>query len=107
MLGFLHPCLLLQLAADDRHGYELLQGLDSFMEDGRGYDPSVIYRILREMESTGLVSSYEGEESLGPRRRMYRLTAEGKNQLALWVEDLKRSREEIDLLLTAYKRQFE
>ncbi|THB71569.1 MAG: hypothetical protein D6B25_18280, partial [Desulfobulbaceae bacterium] len=27
-LGFLQPCLLLQLLQEDMHGYELLQGLD-------------------------------------------------------------------------------
>lgn len=101
-LGFLQPCLLLQLHKEDMHGYELLQGLDHFMDDGREYDPSIIYRRLREMETKGFVSSYEGENSRGPRRRMYRLTAEGRQQLTLWVEDLVRSRQEIDRLLTAY-----
>ena len=105
MLGFLQPCLLLQLTNDDRHGYDLLQGLDEFMEDGRDYDPSIIYRLLKEMESKGLVRSYEGEESRGPRRKMYHLTTEGRDQLTHWVEDLKRSRNEIDLLLAAYELQ--
>ena len=101
-LGFLQPCLLLQLLQEDMHGYELLQGLDSFMEDGCEYDPSIIYRMLREMEANGFVSSYEGEDSRGPRRRMYTLTAEGKQQLSRWVEDLARSKQEIDRLLAAY-----
>ena len=105
MLGFLQPCLLLQLIGEDRHGYDLLQGLDEFMEDGLDYDPSVIYRLLKEMESKALVRSYEGEESRGPRRKMYNLTTAGRNQLDSWVEDLKRSRNEIDLLLEAYERQ--
>lgn len=105
MLGFLHPCILLQLYEQDKHGYELLQGLDEFMEDGGEYDPSVIYRLMKDMEENGYVSSYEGDVSRGPRRKMYKMTEEGRSQLEYWIRDLERSRKEIELLLDAYKRR--
>jgi DNA-binding PadR family transcriptional regulator len=57
------------------------------------------------MEEDGLVVSYEGAFSHDPKRRMYSLTNEGKQQLSLWVEDLKRSRDEIDHLLAIYTKQ--
>ncbi len=101
MLGFLQPCLLFQLSQGDKHGYELFQGLGKFMIDGQDYDPSRIYRILRDMEAQGVVTSYEGEASRGPKRRMYRLTSDGREQFASWLEDLVRSRNEIDRLLAA------
>ena len=104
MLGFLQPCILLQLHEDDKHGYELLQGLESYMHDGADYDPSMIYRLMRELANHGFVDSYEGEVSLGPRRKKYRLTADSEAQLKSWVEDLKRSKQEIELLLSAYKK---
>ncbi len=99
MLGFLQPCLLFQLSREDRHGYELFQGLEEFMTDAQDYDSSRIYRILRNMEAQGFVVSYDGEASRGPKRRMYRLTPDGREQLALWIEDLVCSRDEIDRLL--------
>ncbi len=71
------------------------------MADAKDYDPSRIYRILRDMETQGFVVSYDGEASRGPKRRMYRLTPDGRKQLALWIEDLVRSRDEIDRLLAA------
>ncbi len=104
MMGFLQPCLLLMLHREDAHGYSLLNGLDEFGLNPEAYDPSMIYRALREMEATGWVTSYEGEESRGPQRRVYRLTGEGRRHLALWVEDLRRAKGEIDLLLAAYER---
>lgn len=104
MLGFLQPCILIQLCEADKHGYDLLQGLEKYMHDGADYDPSMIYRLMREMETNGYVDSYEGEVSRGPRRKMYRLTADGEAQLKSWVDDLERSKQEIEMLLSAYKK---
>lgn len=106
MLGFLQPCIFLQLNDQDKHGYELLQGLSEFIDDAEEYDPSMIYRLMKEMELNGFVNSYEGDTSRGPKRKMYRLTEEGRLQLERWVLDLKRSREEIDRLLAEYDKQF-
>jgi len=103
--GFLQPIFLLRLYGQDRHGYDLLQGLQEFVSDAESYDPSIIYRIMREMEGNGWVTSYDGTVSRGPRRRMYSLTGEGKKQLAQWMNDLQRTKDEINHLLTAYRQQ--
>ena len=103
--GFLQPIFLLQLYGQDRHGYDLLQGLQEFVSDADTYDPSIIYRIMREMEGSGWVESYEGTVSRGPRRRMYHLTLEGKRQLARWMEDLQKTKDEINNLLAVYRQQ--
>lgn len=104
MMGFLQPCLLLMLHRRDAHGYNLLNGLDEFGLDPEAHDPSIVYRALREMEEMGWVESYEGEQSRGPQRRVYRLTEDGEHHLDVWVEDLQRAKREIELLLKAYKR---
>jgi DNA-binding PadR family transcriptional regulator len=104
MMGFLQPCLLLMLHRGDAHGYNLLNGLSEFGLNPEAHDPSMIYRALREMEQAGWVTSYEGEESLGPQRRVYRLTEEGQGHLDTWVEDLRRAKREIELLIEAYER---
>ncbi|MBL4902075.1 MAG: helix-turn-helix transcriptional regulator [Desulfocapsa sp.] len=103
--GFLQPIFLLRLYGQDRHGYDLLQGLQEFVSDAESYDPSIIYRIMRNMEGSGWVTSYDGTVSRGPRRRMYSLTEEGKKQLAQWMSDLQRTKDEINHLLTAYRQQ--
>jgi PadR family transcriptional regulator PadR len=104
MMGFLQPCLLLMLHRGDAHGYNLLNGLDEFGLDPEAHDPSKIYRALREMDMAGWVTSYEGEESRGPQRRVYHLTEEGRHHLDVWIEDLRSGKREIELLLAAYER---
>jgi len=103
MMGFLQPCILVQLSRQDFHGYELLKGLQDFVDDAAEYDPSIIYRLMREMEDSGYVSSYEGDVSSGPRRKMYTITEDGTTVLKEWLIDLQRSRDEIDRLLQHYE----
>ncbi len=99
MVSFLQPCLLTLLAREPAHGYNLLQGLAEFGFETEGLDPSLVYRALRDMEEQGLVQSNWDEESLGPQRRVYALTGDGEDALATWVQDLERTRGEIDRLL--------
>ncbi len=92
-MGFLRPGLLTLLRRDSGHGYNLLQGLEELGIDTEGMDPSVVYRALRDMEEEGLVDSRWGEESLGPRRRVYTLTGDGDDVVSAWVEDLEKEGE--------------
>jgi len=92
------------LRRDSGHGYNLLQGLEELGFDTEGMDPSVVYRALRDMEQEGLVNSRWGEESLGPRRRVYTLTGDGEDVASSWVRDLEKARGEIDRLLSAMKQ---
>jgi DNA-binding PadR family transcriptional regulator len=96
--------MLLLLHRGDAHGYNLLNGLDEFGLDPRAHDPSVIYRALREMESSGWVDSYPGDKSRGPRRRVYQITEQGRQHLEIWIEDLRRTKREIELLIEAFER---
>ena len=69
------------------HGYELAQAIAPF---GLGeVDPSLVYRMLRQMEDSGLVvSAWDAETSSGAPRRIYRLTEQGQRRLSTWVDDL-------------------
>jgi DNA-binding PadR family transcriptional regulator len=102
-MSFLQPCLLVMLHRGPAHGYSLLSGLGEFGFNLDRLDPSLVYRALREMESVDLVTSEWGDESLGPQRRVYRITEEGEKALAQWVSDLRRTRQEIDHLLAVYE----
>ena len=104
VMSFLQPCLLVMLNRGEAHGYSLLNGLDEFGFNLDRLDPSLVYRALREMEAADLVTSEWGDESLGPQRRVYRITEEGEQALSQWVTDLHRTRQEIDHLLAAYER---
>ena len=103
VLQFLQPCLLLLLRRGEAHGYGLLAELDNFGFNPERLDPTLVYRALREMEEMGMVESRWDEESQGPRRRVYTLLPEGEGHLSLRVEDLRRTRDEIDHLLEMYE----
>ena len=105
VLQFLQPCLLLLLRNGEAHGYALLAELENFGFNPERLDPTLVYRALREMEEMGMVESRWDEESQGPRRRVYTLLPEGEGHLSLRVEDLRRTRDEINRLLEMYEHK--
>jgi DNA-binding PadR family transcriptional regulator len=55
------------------------------------------------MEDRGwVVSCWEEARTLGPPRRVYRLTELGNEVLGQWAEDLKETRQMIDHILASY-----
>ena len=68
------------------YGYQLAQqlaqaGLPAF-------DSGTVYRTLRQLEKTGLVSSFWDTSESGPARRMYSLTKAGDLFLSNWIDVL-------------------
>jgi PadR family transcriptional regulator PadR len=102
---FLEPCLLLLLRGDATHGYNLLDELQQFGFEPGTVDGSVVYRLLREMETAGWVSSEWDTAGSGPPRRVYSVTSSGETYLAAWIDDLRCTRDEIDRFVEAYERQ--
>lgn len=100
---FLEPTLLLLLHYGPAHGYTLIDQLAEYnLSD---MDPSAVYRTLRDMEEKGWVTSFwEEEQTQGPPRRVYRLTALGDEVLGWWIEDLDETREMIEHVLETYTR---
>ena len=102
----LEPALLLLLHHGPAHGYTLLERLGEF--DLAHLNPSVVYRMLRDMEAKGWVTStWDEEQTQGPPRRVYCLTAMGDEMLALCAQDLEESKRRIDYLLEGYHRHME
>lgn len=79
----LNAHLLAMLKGWSAYGYELVQQLN---ESGLGeFNKGSVYRALRQMESSGLVSSMWDTSSDGPARRMYQLTTAGTLFLKNWL----------------------
>jgi len=92
------PALLAFLLEGNLHGYGLLEKLDSL---GLGsINPSVIYRILRDYEEIGLVTSdWDAEGTQGPPRRVYAITDEGRETLIRAKASLVETAERIAALI--------
>lgn len=102
----LKPALLLLLHHGRSHGYTLIERLEPFALGD--VNASVVYRALRDMEEKEWVaSSWDDEQTKGPPRRVYRLTALGDEVLSWWTEDLRETREMIDRILNRHARHME
>jgi PadR family transcriptional regulator PadR len=86
------PLLLLLLAEEPGHGYDLIERLRC---TGFEHRAGSLYRELRRLEDDGLVTSYwEASQTRGPARRVYELTYDGRRALracAASAEDLTRT----------------
>ena len=103
---FLEPVLLLLLHHRPAHGYTLVERLNEFDLEGR--DSSVVYRALRGMEEKSWVTStWDEEQTKGPPRRVYCLTALGDEVLSWWTQDLQETRQMIDHILDTYSQHME
>src|SRR5512141_2262467 len=83
----LSTSLLAFLKNWNAYGYQLAQRL---AEAGMPqFDSGTVYRTLRQLEKTGMVSSFWDTSESGPARRMYSLTAAGEIFLSGWIETLQ------------------
>ena len=80
--------LLLLLAEEPRHGYELATSLRTL--EFEGVTPSTVYRELSRLEADGLVRSFwEASQARGPARHMYELTPAGRDDLDACADDIR------------------
>ncbi|HTM03438.1 MAG TPA: PadR family transcriptional regulator [Vicinamibacterales bacterium] len=80
--GSLDALILKTLAGGPRHGYAIAR----FIEDTSGeaviVEEGSLYPALYRMERRGWLDAEWGESELGRRVKMYRLTRQGRAQLA-------------------------
>jgi PadR family transcriptional regulator PadR len=82
------------------YGYELLSELRSSTEGVVDLPEGTVYPALRRMERDGLIEGSWVDVAAGtPRRRYYRLTANGERALAVGREDWIRFRLAADAVL--------
>jgi len=85
--------ILLALAAEDRHGYALVQAISEHTGGLVELDPGNLYRVIKRLLADGLVAEAgqrPSDESGGERRRYYRITPIGGRVLAAELERLRR-----------------
>jgi PadR family transcriptional regulator len=84
----LEAAVLASIAEATTHGYDLVQQITALAADLVCIDAGSMYRLLRELEEQGLVtSSWQTAES-GPSKRVYAITAQGVEALELMATAL-------------------
>jgi len=92
--------LLAFLKSYNAYGYQLSQQLA-----GAGlpqFDSGTVYRTLRQLEKSGMVSSFWDTSANGPARRMYSLTRAGDLFLGSWIETMQRYQAVLATALTGF-----
>ncbi len=99
---YMQPSILMGLYTKPSYGYELIQTIQRFgFVEGQA-PPGMIYRHLRQLEADGLVFSKWETEGIGPAKRVYQLTDEGKEMLGIWIEYMETQAKNLNDLITEY-----
>jgi poly-beta-hydroxybutyrate-responsive repressor len=97
---WLQPFLLLALEQWQSHGYELIRRMTAFGFEA--LDRGSVYRILRQLEKDGLVTSGWDTSKEGPARRLYSLTDAGRAYLNVWAAALRGYQSMLDQFFSLY-----
>ncbi len=93
--------LLLLLRDRSGYGYELRRELGAHALE---LNAAVMYRSLRRMEQTGLISSRWVRSEAGPERRVYDITTAGRAELERIAATIGRARDAHDTFIAAYDK---
>jgi poly-beta-hydroxybutyrate-responsive repressor len=98
--NWLVPYLLLILRDWSSYGFDMLERLQAF--GFAAMNPGSLYRVLRQMEKDGMVSSAWDTSHAGPARRMYTLTQAGEEYLKVWARSLQHYQDMTNAWLRMY-----
>ena len=89
---YVQPVLLALLAREPMYGYSLIQTMsDLNLFSGNTPDVTGIYRKLREMEHSGVLTTQTEDSAIGPSRKIYTVTELGLQCLERWKKSLATS----------------
>jgi len=76
------PLVLAILAEGDSYGYAILKRVGELSGGRLQWTDGMLYPVLHRLERLGYVRAEWGESETGRRRRYYKLTRQGREQLA-------------------------
>lgn len=76
------PIVLAILAADDSYGYAILQRVRDVSAGDIEWTDGMLYPVLHRLERLGHIKARWAESENGRQRKYYRITAQGRSQLA-------------------------
>ena len=106
LVKFIQPTILSLLDKEPCHGYELLQRIGKTgMWADADPDPSGVYRVLRDMEKRGLVSSrIVHDKGVGLGRKVYSLTEDGIVCRRKWLKTLEKYQQDLTEVICLLKQ---
>ncbi|MDO6449053.1 PadR family transcriptional regulator [Oceanobacillus profundus] len=84
MKGILDGCILAIIKNKEVYGYELAEKLEGY--GFSNFSEGTIYPLLLRMQKEKLVTSTLKKSTAGPKRKYYRLTENGEQELQDFIE---------------------
>jgi PadR family transcriptional regulator PadR len=76
------PIVLAILAEGDSYGYAILQRVKDLSQGEMEWTDGMLYPVLHRLERFGHISSRWATSDTGRKRKYYRITTQGRSQLA-------------------------
>jgi len=76
------PLILLELNTGDKYGFELTKAIESKSNGAIIIKQPTLYTLLKKLEKSKFISSYWLDSDIGGKRHYYKLTENGKLQVA-------------------------
>ena len=95
--GTLEGCILKVIDAKETYGYEISETLKFY-----GFDDiseGTIYPMLLRLEKNGLISARKLDSPVGPKRKYFSLTDNGKNELNNFIDNWNELSNAVNTLL--------
>jgi transcriptional regulator len=77
------PLVLAILAQGDSYGYAIIKRVTELSGGRLQWTDGMLYPVLHRLERQGLIAARWGASESGRRRKYYRITKDGRAQLAL------------------------
>jgi DNA-binding PadR family transcriptional regulator len=102
--GYTDAVILRRLANGDGYGYQISKEVSNISGGRLELKEATLYTAFRRLENASCIRSYWGDETVGARRRYYRITEEGRKRLAEELSAWNETREVLNCLLEEEKR---
>lgn len=84
MRGTLEGCILKIISQKETYGYEIIEQLDK--HGFKGIKEGTLYPLLVRLNRKNLIKSEMRPSTLGPKRKYYQITNDGKEMLSSFEE---------------------
>ncbi len=95
--GLLEGCILKIVDNKETYGYAICEDLNNYGFDD--INEGTVYPILIRLEKNRLIYSIKKDSPLGPKRKYYFLTEEGKKQLEDFTTSWERIKTKVDRII--------
>lgn len=99
--------LILRVVCEEPiHGYGIIKRIKELSEGRHEIKSGTMYTTLRRMEKKGLLDSEWEENDSGPDKRIYSITADGREYLKEWLEMIKERKGMMEKMTSFYEEEF-